>query len=77
MSVFSLLFFPVQQSNSVIWLQQIVVMYSWDFAFLYFIVISVTNIHAGLLQGHGPPVAILSLDLDHPYRGGWNAHRFE
>ncbi len=29
MSVLSLLFFPVQQSNSVIWLQQIIMMYSW------------------------------------------------
>ncbi len=37
---------------------------------MYFIVISVSNIHAGLVQGHGPPVAILSLGLDHPYKGG-------
>ncbi len=66
MSVLSLFFFPIQQSNSVIRLKQIVIMYTKDFAFLYFIVISVTNIHAGLIQGHGPPVAILSLGLDHP-----------
>ncbi len=78
MTVLSLFFFPIQQSNSVIWLQQIAIMYTKDFAFLYFIVISVTNIHhAGLIQGHSPPVAVLGLGLDHPYRGGWNAHRCE
>ena len=77
MGVVSLLLFPILQSNSVIQLQRIVVVYSQDFAFLYAIVIPVINIHANLVQGHNPPVAILSLGLDHPYQGGWNAHRCE
>jgi hypothetical protein len=77
MGVVSLLLFPILQSNSVIQLQRIVVVYSQDFAFLYAIVIPVIYIHVSFVQGHGPPVAVLSLGVGHPYRGGWSAHRCE